>query len=128
MRLLLDTHIAIWALVAHPRLSGEARELIVARETQVYVSAATIWEIAIKHGLGKGGMPFSGEDAIRYFREAGYQSLDVKAEHAAMVERLPRIHSDPFDRLLVAQAIAEPMYLLTHDERLAAYGPAVRLV
>lgn len=125
MRLLLDTHIAIWALVADRRLSARARKLINDTDNVVFVSAASIWEIAIKHPLGRSGLPFSAGDALRYFDQAGYAFLPIRAEHAAAVESLPPIHRDPFDRLLIAQAFAEPLRLLTHDALVAGYGQTI---
>lgn len=94
----------------------------------VWISAATLWEIAIKHGLGRGDMPISGDEAIRHFRAAGYDVLPVEPEHAAAIETLPPHHQDPFDRLLAAQAQVEPMRLLTHDPMLARYGDFVTRV
>ncbi len=115
MRLLLDTHIALWAIVDSPKLTAAARTLILSPTNRLYVSAATIWEISIKHGLGRGNMPISGSQASAYFDEAGYLSLPITAEHASFVETLAPHHADPFDRLIVAQALAEPMRLMTHD-------------
>jgi PIN domain nuclease of toxin-antitoxin system len=126
MRLLLDTHIALWAVAGSGRLSHKAKQIILEAD-EVHVSAATLWEIAIKHGLGRGDMPVSSAQALQAFRDAGYSLLPVKAEHAIRVEELPGIHSDPFDRLLVAQARFEPMTLLTSDERLGEYGAHVLL-
>lgn len=125
MNLLLDTHVALWAITDHPRLSSRARELILAPRAVVWVSAVSVWEIAIKHALGRGEMPVSGQDALRYFGQAGYRFLAVEAEHAAAVESLPAHHQDPFDRLLVAQALVEPMRLMTHDATLARYSDTV---
>lgn len=125
MNLLLDTHVALWAVVDSPRLSARARELILAPRSTVWISAATVWEIAIKHSLARGDMPVSGADAVRYFRTAGYRFLPVEPEHAAAVETLPRHHQDPFDRLLIAQAQVEPMRLLSHDANIARYGDLV---
>lgn len=122
MRLLLDTHVALWAITDSPRLTMAARRLILAPGNRIHVSAASIWEIAIKHGLGKPGMPISGTEALGWFTKAGYAFLPVNAEHAALVETLPAHHTDPFDRLLVAQALAEPMRLMTHDALVAKYS------
>jgi PIN domain nuclease of toxin-antitoxin system len=123
--LLLDTHVALWALVDSPRLSARARALIEAHANEVWVSAASVWEIAIKHGLGRGHMPLSGEQALVYFRQAGYRLLSIAPEHAASVQTLPPIHADPFDRLLVAQALTEPFRLLTADDTVARYGDTI---
>ncbi len=128
MNLLLDTHVALWAITDHPGLSATARELILSPRATVWISVASIWEISIKHSLGRGEMPVSGKDAIRYFRDAGYQFLAIEPEHAAAIETLPKHHRDPFDRLLVAQALIEPMRLLTHDSNVARYGDTIVLV
>jgi PIN domain nuclease of toxin-antitoxin system len=88
-----------------PRLSKVARGLLTDASASVWVSAASIWEIAIKHSLGRGDMPVSASDASRYFLESGYRLLAIEPEHAAAVETLPLHHHDPFDRILVAQAL-----------------------
>ncbi len=122
MNLLLDTHVALWAITDSQKLSKKARDLIESPKTTVWVSAANIREISIKHSLGRGDMPVSGRDAMRYFQESGYRFLPVEAEHAVAVEELPAHHQDPFDRILVAQALVEPMRLMTHDPRVALYS------
>jgi PIN domain nuclease of toxin-antitoxin system len=97
----------------------------------VFVSVANLWEIAIKHALARGGvndMPLSAEEAFGYFREAGYMLLDIVPAHAVAVEGLPRLHADPFDRMLVAQALTVPLRLSTHDLRVARYSDTVILV
>jgi PIN domain nuclease of toxin-antitoxin system len=128
VNLLLDTHVALWAITDSPKLSARARDLIGEQKAQIWVSAASVWEIAIKHALGRGDMPVSGQQALRYFRESGYQLLAVEAEHAVAVENLPAHHQDPFDRILVAQALVEPMRLLTHDAAVARYSDAFVMV
>lgn len=125
MNLLLDTHVALWAIVDSPRLSAEARRLIEAERATVWISAASIWEIAIKYSLQRGEMPVSSREALRYFEQAGYRLLPIHPEHAAAVEHLPPHHADPFDRLLVAQALYEPMRLLTHDQNIARYSDTI---
>lgn len=127
VHLLLDTHIALWALTDDRRLGAHARSAILDARNSVTISTASIWEIALKHALGRGAMPFSAKAAIGYFRQAGYRLLDVQAEHAAAVEALPKLHGDPFDRMLIAQAITEPLRLLTHDKALAAYSDTIIL-
>ena len=131
MSVLLDTHIGLWAVADDPRLPARARELITEPTNDVFVSVANLWEIAIKHALGRGGvndMPISGQDALEYFREAGYMLLDIVPAHAVAVEGLPQLHADPFDRMLVAQALTVPLRLLTHDLRVARYSDTVILV
>lgn len=128
MRLLLDTHVALWAITDHPRLSGKARRLIEDPDNIAVISAVTIWEIAIKHALARGGpndMPISGREALRYFTEAGFELLPISPRDTAAVEDLPPIHADPFDRMLVAQALNVPLRLLTADARVARYSDTV---
>lgn len=125
MNLLLDTHIALWAITDSPKLSVKAKDLIASPKTTVWVSAANIWEIAIKHALGRGDMPVSGQDALRYFQASGYRFLLVEAEHAVAIEELPGHHQDPFDRILIAQALVEPMRLMTHDAVVALYSDTI---
>ncbi len=128
MNLLLDTHVALWAITDSPRLSDSARELIGSDKANIWISAASVWEIAIKHSLQRGDMPVSGAQALGHFREAGYRLLPIEPEHAAAIETLPAHHADPFDRLLIAQALHEPMRLLTHDRTVASYSDSIVLV
>lgn len=125
MRLLLDTHIYIWAVMGNRRLSASARKMIVDAD-DVYVSAASIWEAAIKAGLGK--LDADPDLLASEIARSGFIELPVRAAHAAMVRKLPDIHRDPFDRLLIAQALVEPLRLVTSDESLAAYSDLVVLV
>ena len=125
MNLLLDTHVALWAIADSPKLPLKARELIASPRTSVWISTASIWEIAIKYSLGRGDMPISGQAALRYFSESGYRQLPIEAEHAVAIEDLPAHHSDPFDRILVAQALVEPMRLMTHDATVALYSDTI---
>lgn len=126
MRLLLDTHVAIWALASPNLIAPEVARLIADPANTVHVSAASIWEIAIKFAPAKhGAPPFSAVDALGHFSEAGYVLLDISAEHAAAVENLPRLHPDPFDRLIVAQAMSEPLRLISRDEKVVAYSDTI---
>lgn len=130
MRLLLDTHVALWAIVDDERLSSRARDLIGEPGNIIVVSAASVWEITIKHGLARGApsdMPISGKEALGFFRTAGYSLLSVTPEHVAAVADLAPLHRDPFDRLLVAQALYEPLRLITHDRHLLGYSDAILL-
>jgi PIN domain nuclease of toxin-antitoxin system len=130
VNLLLDTHIAIWAVADDPRLSAEARALILDPAARLTVSTASLWEIAIKFALQRGvdPMPISAAAALDYFQASGYSIAPVIPAYVLSLETLPRYHDDPFDRLLVATALAEPYRLITHDARLAAYGPLVTVV
>lgn len=130
MRLLLDTHFAVWAVLDDPQLSERARTWIQRPDVQPVVSAVSIWEVAIKFALGtrrSDPMPLTGNQARERFEQAGFELLLVTARHAAAVDDLPRHHGDPFDRLLIAQALSEPMRLLTRDARLKDYGVLVEL-
>ena len=128
MNLLLDTHIALWAITDDRKLSSKARDLILAPRATVWISACSLWEISIKHGLGRGDMPVSAQAALDYFRQAGYRFLPIELDHVLAIEALPPHHQDPFDRLLVAQALVEPMRLVTHDATVARYGDTILLV
>jgi PIN domain nuclease of toxin-antitoxin system len=122
MRLLLDTRIFLWIADDSPRLNPKARELIDSASI-VYVSSATIWEAAVKAYIGK--LIVDPDKLLQEIDNCGFQELPVFGRHAVGVARLPLIHNDPFDRLLVAQAIKEPMHLLTADARLAGYSDLV---
>jgi PIN domain nuclease of toxin-antitoxin system len=131
VRLLLDTHIALWAVADDSRLSPAASELIADPANEVFVSAVSLWEIAIKRALARGtanDMPVSAQEALSYFRAAGYALLDIASAHTVAVERLPMLHADPFDRILVAQALTVPLRLLTHDARVARCSDTVIMV
>jgi PIN domain nuclease of toxin-antitoxin system len=126
MRVLLDTHVLLWAATAPERL-GSHLELLSTAER--LLSVASVWELAVKQALGKVdlGMPV-GAWVTRAVAALSTQILEIKVEHAAAVEHLPPLHRDPFDRMLVAQAGQENAVLLTVDATLAAYGPVVRLI
>jgi PIN domain nuclease of toxin-antitoxin system len=131
LRLLLDTHVALWAVLGHPKLSTKARELILSDDAEVYVSVVSIWEIGVKRALNRGDpddMPLSAPAFETYCRVAEYEFLPVTGEHALAVSDLPLLHRDPFDRMLVAQAQSEPMRLLTVDRAMADYGARIELV
>jgi PIN domain nuclease of toxin-antitoxin system len=125
MRLLLDTCLLLWVVTDSPKLTAERREVIEDAD-EVYVSAASLWETAIKAGLGK--LPVEMPQLAAAVEASGFLKLYVTAEHAAFVAQLPHHHRDPFDRLLIAQAITEPLVLLTADAQLAQYTDLVRLV
>jgi PIN domain nuclease of toxin-antitoxin system len=125
LNLLLDTHVALWAITDSPRLPKKARDLIANPANTVWVSVASLWEITIKHSLGRGDMPVSGAQTKAWFEQSGYQLLNIEAAHVLGVAELPPLHNDPFDRLLVAQALAEPLRLITHDAQVARYGDTI---
>lgn len=126
MRLLLDTHLLLWAAGRPERLSDAARGLIEDPANQPMFSVASLWEIAIKRGLGRPDFDTDPRLLRRGLIDNGYQELAITGEHAMAVDALPRLHRDPFDRLLVAQARIEGLLLLTADARVAAYPGPVR--
>ena len=131
MKLLLDTHIALWSLSDNKRLSRRARTLVSDSRNKIFVSAASIWEISVKHSQGRKhgrAIVIPGREALKLFQESGFEVLVVTADHAAAVDDLPTLHGDPFDRLIVAQALSEPLRLVTHDEKLSAYSDSILLV
>ena len=128
MRLLLDTHLLLWASARSKRLPPEARELLDDVGNEVYYSAASIWEIAIKSSLRRKDFRIDLGALLAALPEMGLLELPVTAAHAAGVSRLRPIHRDPFDRLLIAQSIAEPLTLVTNDDILERYRAGVRVV
>jgi PIN domain nuclease of toxin-antitoxin system len=116
MSLLLDTHIVLWWLSDDPTLAAELKDRL-DHEPDVYVSAATIWEVAIKQSIGK----LKPDDLPERVRDSGFRHLDITAEHGIAAARLPLLHRDPFDRMLIAQAKAEQLTLVTRDPEIAKY-------
>jgi PIN domain nuclease of toxin-antitoxin system len=125
VRLLLDTHILLWALADSPRLSARARELLGDPQNECWVSSASVWEIAIKVRLGKHELDWSLGAIEQVIGEAGFRAMPVSMRHAAAVETVDSPHGDPFDRLLLAQCETETLRLLTSDRLLRALPVAV---
>ncbi len=125
MKLLLDTHIALWLVRDAAELSAQARRLILAAEA-VFVSSVSMWEATIKVAIGK--LPLEPARLESQLLAAGVQPLPLTWEHARALHGLPRHHRDPFDRMLIVQAMSEPLHLLTHDAALAPYSDLVILV
>jgi len=126
MRILLDTHILLWAAVGDPRLRGAARDVFRDRRNLLVVSVASLWEISIKYGIGKLPLPVAPADFFaREVATRGYTILDVRRAHAERVAVLPYPdggHRDPFDRMLVAQALSEGLPLLSEDSWVPSYA------
>jgi PIN domain nuclease of toxin-antitoxin system len=122
-RLLVDTHALLWWLADDPSLSPAARDAIADPTNEPLVSAASVWEIAIKRSLGKLTAP---DDLADRIADEGFASLPISAQHAWTVRDLPMHHADPFDRVLVAQAVVEGVPIVTTDARFAEYGVDVR--
>jgi len=126
MRFLLDTQVLLWALAEPRRLPAPIRRLMESGDAEFHFSLGSIWEIAIKRSLGK--LDFEPDLIADSAETDGHLPLPILREHLSVVARLPWHHRDPFDRLLVAQSVAEPMALLTADAALARYGPTVHVV
>ena len=122
MKLLLDTHVLLWAMLDSPALPARFAVAIAAPDAELFVSAATVWEIAIKRGLGKLSVP---DDLFDHALDAGCVALPVTWAHALAVERLPALHADPFDRLLIAQARIERLTLVSADRVFGSYNVAL---
>lgn len=128
MHILLDTHVLLWSLAEPRRIGKAARAQIEDRDNLVMFSAASIWEIAIKAGLRRADFEIDPYQVLSEARDVGFVELSVSSTVAASVRDLPPYHQDPFDRLLVAQAISEPLLLFTADRKLQPYSELVRLV
>lgn len=128
MRLLLDTHVLLWAVGMSARLSAATRQMLETPDNEVYYSAANLWEIAIKSSLRRTDFQVDPEQLLTVLPTMDFTELPITARHAAAVARLPPLHRDPFDRLLIAQSQVEPMILLTNDELLIQYGATARLI
>jgi PIN domain nuclease of toxin-antitoxin system len=129
VKYLIDTHIAVWIVTGSPKLPRIVRSKLAGNHA--FVSAASIWEVAIKSALRRGhfdDMRVTGAQALSDFVAAGFEMVEVSPEDAAAIDGLPLIHGDPFDRLLVAQAARRSMTFLTHEKLLADYGQHVMLV
>lgn len=128
MKLLLDTHVLLWAAGQPEKLPSGARKLIENRRNSLFFSAANLWEVAIKHDLGRKDFRVDPRLLRRGLLDNGYEDLPITSEHAVAVDGLPPIHKDPFDRLLVAQAMVEGITLLTVDPQVAKYPGPIRQV
>ena len=122
MRLLLDTNTFLWAISDDPKLGPRSRELITHQAAAVFLSHVSLWEIAIKHALARTHMPLSAREAIPWAEQSGLEFLPIHLTHLLALEQLPLHHRDPFDRLLVAQAISGPFTLVSADGVFSAYG------
>ena len=128
MKLLLDTHLLLWAAGPSPRLSLEARELIGDPDNELTFSVASVWEVAIKFSLRRDVFDADPRLLRRSLLDNSYRELPITGEHALAVANLPPLHGDPFDRMLVAQSIVEGITLLTSDPRVAQYPAPVQKV
>jgi PIN domain nuclease of toxin-antitoxin system len=128
LKLLLDTELLLWAAGQPKRLSKAATKLLQSSDNELLFSAVSLWEIAIKRGLGRDDFRVEPRLLRRGLLDNGYTELPITSQHAVSIDTLPPLHKDPFDRLLVAQALAEGITLLTSDAQLAQYPGPVRKV
>ena len=128
MKLLLDTHLLLWVAGLPERLSSKAQQLIENPESELFFSAASLWEVTIKKDLGRSDFQVDGRLLRRGLLDNGYSELPIVSEHAVFIESLPTIHKDPFDRILIAQATVEGITLLTSDELVAQYPGSIQHV
>lgn len=128
MKLLLDTHLLLWAAGEPSRLSKEARNLISDPDNELLFSAASLWEVSIKCGLGRKDFRADPRILRRGLLDNGYGEIPIHSDHVVVLDTLPAIHRDPFDRILVAQAVAEGIELVTTDSQLVQYGGHIRRV
>lgn len=128
MKLLLDTHLLLWAAGQPDRLSKTARDLIDAQGSELVFSTVSLWEIVIKRSLGREDFKVDARLLRRGLLDNGYDELPIASEHVVALDTLPPLHKDPFDRVLVAQALVEGIILLTTDEVVACYPAPVRAV
>lgn len=128
MKLLLDTHLLLWAAAQPNRLNAATRRLIASPANELLFSTASIWEVAIKRGLGRNDFQADPRLLRRGLLDNGYSEVPILSDHVVVLDNLPAIHKDPFDRILVAQATVEGITLLTADTVVAKYAGSVRMV
>jgi PIN domain nuclease of toxin-antitoxin system len=128
MRILLDTHVLMWVLLEPDRLDRDIHATLEETGNEVLFSAASIWEIAIKYGLRRADFTVAPAEIAQAAIDTGFEELVIRRNAASLVGELPLLHCDPFDRLLVAQAVVEPAELYTMDGRLPSYSQLVRLI
>jgi len=128
MTLLLDTRIILWALSGDIRLPEAAGKMITDEANRIFFSIASMWEVSTEHAHRPDRMPLSGAEFLHYCEQAGYERLSIHERHVLALESLPALHADPFDRMLVAQAVSDGLLVVTHDAELGAYGDSVCVV
>ena len=128
MKILLDTHVLLWAAASPEKIPGNGRAMIEDEANELFFSVASLWEISIKNGLGRPDFHVNASLFRRSLIDNGYRELPILGAHALAVENLPPIHKDPFDRMLIAQAAAEGFLLMTADSVIAQYPAPVFLV
>lgn len=128
MRLLLDTHIVFWAMIDDPRLSAHAKALIDDQRNETFISVVSLWEIALKRASKPISTPITLPRARAFLDQAGVRSVSLNPRHVDTYLDLPLRHRDPFDRMIIAQALEEPLRLVTHDRNVAGYSDSFILI
>jgi PIN domain nuclease of toxin-antitoxin system len=128
LKLLLDTHLLLWAALQPDRLSDTARNLLVEPKNELFFSPASLWEVAVKRNLGRADFRVDPRVLRRNLLDNGYTELPITSEHTVSMESLPSVHKDPFDRILIAQATVEGITLLTADDLVSQYPGPIRKV
>jgi PIN domain nuclease of toxin-antitoxin system len=128
VKFILDTHLLLWAAGNSTKLPSEARTIVNDESNELFFSAASIWEVAIKQGLGRDDFKADARLLRRGLLDNGYSELPIDSEHAVAVDSLPDFHKDPFDRILIAQAMTEGIILLTSDSAVAKYSGPIQHV
>lgn len=128
MKILLDTHILLWAAGDPSRLSADLHDMLESLDNELFFSAASLWEITIKHSLGRSDFKVDARVLRRGLIDNAYTELTINSEHAVTVGSLPSIHKDPFDRILIAQATVEGITLVTSDSIVSKYPGPIKLV
>ncbi len=128
MKFLLDTHVILWAAARPERIPPATRQVLTEPTTRLYFSAASVWEISIKLRLNRADFRVDLRKLVAELIRQGYEEIPIRSHHALPVEHLPLLHGDPFDRLLIAQAIVENLTLLTGDATVASYPGPIQLI
>ncbi|MCY1664913.1 type II toxin-antitoxin system VapC family toxin [Rhizobium sp. SL86] len=128
MKVLLDSHILVWSAAQTNKLSAQTRAFLEDPDNVLFFSSASLWELSVKHALGKGDIPVHPRILYQALQEQDFYELPLTSQHTFVLETLPPIHKDPFDRILIAQATSEDMLLLTSDATIARYDGPIRLV
>jgi PIN domain nuclease of toxin-antitoxin system len=125
MRALLDTNVALWAAVSDARLTKRAKEFLETKDAELYLSVASLWELAIKTQIGKLTIPGTLEEFVARISKTQLRTLPIMPEHVLVVAKLPLLHKDPFDRILIAQSLSEAMPIMTSDHKISRYSVEV---
>ena len=126
MKILLDTHIALWAILKSDAFAPETKEILLSRDNEVFYSVISIWEVSLKHSINPENMEITPAEFRRLCQDSGFKEIPVEYQHILALDSLAQkegcpVHKDPFDRLLLAQSVAEGMYFMTHDAKITTF-------